>query len=510
MGVDRVAAALVELDAALAEVAVPALSRDERLTLLDGLEKLARQLPAHGHRIVAAVVAECEPRELGARSWRQVLVARLRISRAEAGRRLSDAEQLGPRTALTGQPLAAVLAATAAAQAEGAIGAEHVRVIRSAMEALPGWVDGATREQAEADLVAAARGLDPDLLRKAAERLVALLDQDGPAPEDAERARRRGVWIGAQRRDGMSPIRGLLDPQARATWEPILAKLAAPGMANPADEVPCVTGTPSAEQIQSDGRNVGQRQHDAFVAIGRAALCSGELGQHNGLPVTVIVSTTLQELQSAAGAAVTGGGSLLPMREVIRLASHANHYLAVFDAHTREALYLGRSKRVASVGQRIVLHARDRGCTKPGCPVSGYASQVHHTRGWVKDRGRTDIDVLTLACGADNRLAEQGWSVTIVDGVAHWAPPAQLDTGQTRVNDYHHPERILKPPDDPPAAGEPADQPPGEPRDQPPSDFWDQPPDEPEGQSPGEPEDQPVAGQPGAESDPDPPQPNAA
>ena len=135
----------------------------------------------------------------------------------------------------------------------------------------------------------------------------------------------------------------------------------------------------------------------------------------------------------------------------------------MFDAHTREALYLGRSKRIASVGQRIVLHARDRGCTKPGCPVSGYASQVHHTRGWAKDQGPTDIDVLTLACGADNRLAEEGWSVTIIEGVAHWTPPSALDTGQTRTNDYHHPERILKPPDDqperPPVAGHPESDP---------------------------------------------------
>ncbi len=54
---------------------------------------------------------------------------------------------------------------------------------------------------------------------------------------------------------------------------------------------------------------------------------------HNGLPVTVIVSTTLQELTSGAGQAVTAGGTLLPMRDLIRMARHAYHYLAVFDEH---------------------------------------------------------------------------------------------------------------------------------------------------------------------------------
>jgi hypothetical protein len=95
-----------------------------------------------------------------------------------------------------------------------------------------------------------------------------------------------------------------------------------------------------------------------------------------------------------------------------------------------------------------MLHSRDRGCTKPGCPVSGYASQVHHTQGWTRNNGQTTIDALTLACGPDNRLAEEGWTVTIVNGVAEWTPPPELDTGQARVNDHHHPERLLKPPDD--------------------------------------------------------------
>ena len=99
---------------------------------------------------------------------------------------------------------------------------------------------------------------------------------------------------------------------------------------------------------------------------------------HNGLPVTVIVSTTLQELTSGAGRAVTGGGTLLPMRDLIRMASHAYHYLAVFDEHSSRPLYLGRTRRVASPDQRIVLYAKDRGCTHPGCDVPGYWSEVHH------------------------------------------------------------------------------------------------------------------------------------
>jgi hypothetical protein len=36
------------------------------------------------------------------------------------------------------------------------------------------------------------------------------------------------------------------------------------------------------------------------------------------------------------------------------------------------------------------------------------------------------------------------------DGRTEWIPPPVLDIGQTRVNDMHHPERLLAPRDDDP------------------------------------------------------------
>ena len=60
------------------------------------------------------------------------------------------------------------------------------------------------------------------------------------------------------------------------------------------------------------------------------------------------------------------------MRDLIRMASHSYHYLAIFDKHTEQSLYLGRTKRIASADQRIMLHSKYRGCTAPGCDVPGY------------------------------------------------------------------------------------------------------------------------------------------
>jgi Domain of unknown function (DUF222) len=461
-GREAVVAVLDRLDADLAELAALALdglTHLELLTVLARLESRAWRTPALVHRILARLQAEASPVELGATSMAAVLSERLRISRDEAHNRLKEAADLGPRRSLSGEPLAPKLTHTAAAQARGQIGPEHVRIIRRFFDDLPDAVDFAARERADATLARIACEQLPDGLRKAAARLLALLHPDGDF-SDVDRARRRGITVGPQGPDGLSKINGLLDPEGRATWDAVMAAKAARGKCNPDDPNPCVDGDPG-ERAHTDQRTLAQRQHDALTAVGRAMLASGQLGSHHGLPATIIVSTTLQDLESASGHAVTGGGTLLPMRDVIRLASHAHHYLTVFDEHTREALYLGRTRRCASPGQRIVLYSLHGGCTKPGCSVPPYGCEVHHAaRDWNRG-GQTNIDELTLACKPDNLLVENtGWTTRIrKDGRTEWIPPPHLDTGQTRVNDYHHPERMLAAPDpDPdPDPGEDAD-----------------------------------------------------
>jgi Domain of unknown function (DUF222) len=179
----------------------------------------------------------------------------------------------------------------------------------------------------------------------------------------------------------------------------------------------------------------------------RALLASGKLGQHNGLPASIIVTTTLKDLEAAAGKGLTGGGTLLPMSDVIRMTRHVHHYLAIFDKGKALALY--HTKRLASPGQRIVLYAKDRGCTRPGCDVRGYWCEVHHVEDWATTHC-TDINTLTLACGADHPLVEPGGWTTRKrnDGTTEWIPPPHLDYGQPRTNTFHHPEKLLADGDD--------------------------------------------------------------
>jgi len=223
----------------------------------------------------------------------------------------------------------------------------------------------------------------------------------------------------------------------------MLAKLAAPGMCNPLDEKPCVDGAPTQDAIDHDARNAAQRNHDALLTAHRALLAAGNLGQHNGLPTSIIVTTSLQELQAAAGRGLTGGGTILPMSDVIRLARHAHHYLAIFDNGKALALY--HTKRLASPAQRTVLYAKDRGCSAPGCTVPGYYSEVHHVTGYATCRC-TDVNNLTFACGTHHRILQPGsWTTRKTDnGATEWIPPPQLQRRQPRTNTFHFPERLLR------------------------------------------------------------------
>lgn len=437
---------------ALAACELGMLTRSDLIEPLDELETLRCQLPALNNRMLARLQAEATPQEMGAKSWKEVLSIRWRISTSEANRRLNDAALLAPRPALTGPSLPPVLPATAVAQAHGLINSEHVEVIRKAIGKLPGFVAAVTREQFEVDLVRNAVGVGPKELKDTAERTLFLIDQDGPEPDETERARKRGVTKGKQRSNKMTTVTGEMTPEAWAVWEAIFAKYAAPGMCNPDDPEPCTSGTPTQSQIDSDHRSLAQRQHDALVAVGRIALMSGELGKRNGLPVSIIVRTTLQDLESRAGVGVTGGGTVMPIADVIRLAGHANHYLAVFDRATGSALDLFRAKRIASPAQRIMLIAHDGGCTKPCCTVGAYGSQVHHVVADWAQGGNTNIDELGLACPPDNRIVgkDGGWASRMnAHCEVEWIPPPQLDTGQARLNYYHRPERLLRPPDEP-------------------------------------------------------------
>ena len=417
------------------------LAAGQQLEALEQLETVRRRAAAASCDLAAAIERDDE-KVLGGVAHR-VIADVLRTTVAEARRRTRDAAQLASRTTLDGQALPPLLPATAKAWHAGLLDLDHLRAIQKFLRDLPDDIHPDRVEKAEAFLAEKATELRPDQLEKVAERLAATINPDGTFSDDYRAARRGFTWCGRQRPDGMSVGKLIASPELRAMMDALLAKLAAPGMCNPADQTPTVSGEPAPDVADRDARSHPQRQHDGLAAVCRHFLGDPQLGQHRGLPVTVIATATLDQLQTGAGHSVTASGTLLPMSDLIRMASHAYHYLCIFDSHNEQALYLGRSKRIASANQRIVLHAKDRGCTAPGCDIPGYLAEVHHVDEWI-DGGLTNIDKLTFACKGHHRMIKPGgWKTRKrKDGSTEWLPPPHLPL-HGGINTYHHPERLL-------------------------------------------------------------------
>lgn len=415
------------------------------LWLIQRIEKTRRLLLAGSGSAVNALAGR-DPAETGG-PVRKVVADVCRVSPAESRRRIKAAAQLCPRKTLTGESLPPKLPATAEGWRDGLLDPEHVHVIAKFVRELPKDIPADVVEESERILAGHARELRPDQLATAADRLAELINPDGTF-SDADRARQRGFTWSAQRRDGMSTGTLNATPELRSYLDAWFAKFGAPGMCNPDDEQPCVESEPSEAGVQRDTRSPRQRNHDALVALVRGQLGDPVLGKHRGLPVTVIATATLDQLRTGAGYAVTGGATLLPIPVLIRMARHAYHYLAVFDAHDQRPLYLGRTKRIASADQRIVLYGKEHGCTKPGCDAPGYWSEVHHTTPW-SEGGHTDITDLTLACPPDHASTQYGWrTVKRKNGDTEWIPPPQFGLAGG-INTFHHPDRLLAPPDEP-------------------------------------------------------------
>ena len=413
-----------------------------RMQVAERLETLGRRHLGLSYRMVGEI---CDPPDgPPERGVKARLARELRVNRSEVDRRAKVAARVrGRRVGLGPETMEPELPRLAAALRDGLVGEGHVAEVCRALDTLPRWVASVEKRWAERTLVGHATRQDPAFVAVVGRALDAKLNPDGVFDE-RDRQARRDVRMGPQGSDGMSMISGWLTPEARAYVEAISAAV------RPGHHVPDTEQT--VVDAATDSRTPGQRRHDALVWGMRTALESGNLGTHRGIAVTVIARTTVQDLQQAARAvadpsvpmpppATTGGGSRLPMRELIAMAAQGSMpYLAVFDDHSDRPLYLARGQRLATADQRIICHARDRGCTRPGCTVPGYGCEVHHAPAWVPG-GPGDADKLFFACGPDNRAEARGDVRTVVtdEGRLGWSD----GTGPPEVNRIHHPEELL-------------------------------------------------------------------
>jgi hypothetical protein len=457
--------AVIDIDAAIERLLaadLAGLSDEHSARLVEKIEACSRKLSSTGLSAVAHVETRRAFAKAGYPSVHGFLKGQLRLGDGVVRRRIAAMRNLTARTTPTGEVLEPVCPGTAELLRRGVIDLEHVGVVLETMDDIPGKVPTEERAAAERTLAGFAAVYTPRRLAQLGERLLAHLNPDGSLSDDVDRSRRRSLTRGAQGKDLMARITGRLDPTTLALFDVLLAVWAAPGMNDPgnpdspagAGDDPAIDPDALRAAAQLDIRSQDQRNHDAFAAMLKYVLESGQLGKtHNGLPAQLIIHLSKADLDAVAGVAHTSTGVDIPVRDVVEMAADCDQSLVVFKDHSSEVLYYGRSRRGASMAQRMALLAAQRGCTHPSCDKSALLSQAHHAvRDWA-DGGFTDINSLAIACGPHNRMVGDGpgqWLTYVVQngpdaGKIAWVPPEYIDPERKpRINRVHHPDEALK------------------------------------------------------------------
>ncbi len=152
----------------------------------------------------------------------------------------------------------------------------------------------------------------------------------------------------------------------------------------------------------------GAQQADALVAVAKAYLDgSGAAGETSSSAdrYQLVVHVDEQCLRGQDIGASGVGRADLPIETIKRLSCDGSFVTVIEDADGTP-LDAGRKQRLISTPLRRALHARDRGCTFPGCHRKHYLD-AHHLQHWI-DGGETTRDNLTLLCTYHHRLLHEG------------------------------------------------------------------------------------------------------
>ncbi len=97
-----------------------------------------------------------------------------------------------------------------------------------------------------------------------------------------------------------------------------------------------------------------------------------------------------------------------------------------------QPLWLGRSRRLASVAQQLAVAIRDRGCVLCGAPM--HRCKYHHIDEWDADHGTTDIPNLAALCNdCHNSLHEGGQRLCRDPASGHWSAQKRTDGRRSRA-----------------------------------------------------------------------------
>ena len=171
-----------------------------------------------------------------------------------------------------------------------------------------------------------------------------------------------------------------------------------------------ITVGPDGQPIEeTDPRHHGQRMHDALEDVcDRLLRSENPVPDSGGTPATVIVTIDVDDLLAKTGYAVTSDGTLIRADTVRELTDRPRSTPRSSPDMARCCGWAGPGGSPAAA-KPSPLHARDGGCSFPGCDISPEWCERHHVIGWIEG-GTTDLDNLTLLCRYHHHnFAGKGW-----------------------------------------------------------------------------------------------------
>lgn len=316
-------------------------------------ETVRHKLPLIDHAVIAQGTHAGIPHDLGQRSMTEVLKRALLVSGGEAARRVRAAEHLGERRTLAGVPLDPIRPHLAAAQRDGLVSPEQVRIIDTALRTVDRGFPPADVDGGERLLVEQARLLQHTELKLVADRVVEAIDPDGTLPPEQVHRDRRFLHL-RPHADGSWRGEFCLTPELGAKLKALLDPLAAPRTTR--------VDTGEGATVATDDRSPGQRRHDALEDLCDRLLRTPGLPEAGGTPTTVIILIDADTLRQRSGVGHLSDGTPMAAATVADLADQADVAWAVKD-RSGAILEFGRSRRIATATQTLALIARDGGWT---------------------------------------------------------------------------------------------------------------------------------------------------
>jgi hypothetical protein len=418
----------------------------------------------------------------GYRNATDFLRARLRISAAEAKRRLTLAAELLPRAGSGGHTGPPVREELAVAVASGDVASRAATLVTLALDrvrhsCLP--EAAATMEHA---LTVTAIENDADFLARIARRWAEALDQDGAEPSEELLRQLQGAFL-------RKPRHGLQHLEIFATadqFEHLVTVMntatnprtgpdtgegtatghtaqAGPGDGSAAADEPGPANEPATAEKDAalpplDLRSRPQRLLDGLVGACKAALATGGLPAAGGLRPQIMATIDYRDLLTRLGTtpAETGApantaqhgtgtrhgtGTLLFTGPVtastIRKIACDADIIPVVLGGEGQILDIGRASRVFPPHIRKAITARDRGCAFPQCTIPASWCEAHHITYWSRG-GTTGTGNGTLLCSHHHHVIhKEHWSIQMRTGIPWFIPPPHLDPARTpRRNRY--------------------------------------------------------------------------